>query len=193
MWYEMLRGLAYRRIRHDKMHWWQTTMPCILTVIISAAILALPSQPLLLTKDGMLAASLSVLSTLPGFYFAGLAAIATFNGLNMDAVMHAPAPEIDVTIGGAKTIITLSRRQLLSYLFSYLVIISFALCGIALGLMAATNSIYSLRTFLTAHEFGWLWPWIRGAGVVFYVTLLSSLIVTSLHGMYFLTERIHQP
>lgn len=193
MWYEMLRGLAYRRIRHDKMHWWQTTMPCVLTAVISIALLALPNQPLLLTKDGLLAASLSVLSTLPGFYFAGLAAVATFNGLNMDAVMQAPAPVIDVTVGGATSPVTLSRRQLLSYLFSYLVIISFALCAITLGLLAATNSIYALHTNMHSRDLEHFWPWIRGAGVVTYVALLSSLVITSLHGMYFLTERIHQP
>lgn len=193
MWYEMLRGLAYRRIRHDKMHWWQTTMPCIMTACIAAALLALPRQPILLTKDGLLAASLSVLSTLPGFYFAGLAAVATFNGLNMDAAMQAPAPEIDVRVGGASSKITLSRRQLLSYLFSYLVIISFALCAIALGLLAATNSIYALHDQMNALELGAYWKWIRGTGIVVYTLLLSSLVVTSLHGMFFLTERIHQP
>ncbi len=193
MWYEMLRGLAYRKIRHDKMHWWQTTMPGILTVVISLALLALPNQPLLLTKDGLLAASLSVLSTLPGFYFAGLAAVATFNGLNMDAVMQAPAPVIDVKVGGGTSELTLSRRQLLSYLFSYLVIISFALCAITLAFLAATNSIYALHTKMIAHQVGYLWPWLRGVGVITYIALLSSLVITSLHGMYFLTERIHQP
>lgn len=193
MLYEMLRGLAYRRIQHSGMHWWRTTLPLLVTVVLSAAFLALPSQPVLLTKDGMFAASLSVISTLPGFYFAGLAAVATFNGLNMDAVIQSPAPSILVKVGGAYSHITLSRRQFLSYLFSYLVILSFLLCAISLALLAATNSIYQLRDALVAVGLSNLWIISRAAVMISYIAIGSSMIVTSLHGMYFLTERIHQP
>jgi hypothetical protein len=193
MLYELLRGLAYQRIRHDRMHWWKLTVPALLTIGVSAVFLFLPVPPTLLTKDGLFAASLSVISTLPGFYFAGLAAVATFQGLNMDAVIQAPAPEITVKVAGASVNVTLSRRQFLSYLFSYLVILSFVLCAITLALLASTNSIYAWHAHLKVIGSEAAWPWIRGSAIVGYVGLASSLVVTSLHGMFFLTERIHQP
>lgn len=192
--YELTRGLAYRRIQHASMTWYTRRIPLALTVVGSAFILVLPAPPMLLGKDGLVAGSLSVLSTLPGFYFAGLAAVATFNGLNMDAVMSAPAPTIDVTYGGARSSVELSRRQFLSYLFSYLVLISFALCVLSLFALAATPSLEMLRDAAQKSAiYSRGWDILRAVGIISYVALASSVLVSTLHGMFFLTERIHQP
>ena len=191
--YELTRGLAYRAIRHREMHWYTRTLPLVCTLVVSACILLLPSPPILLGKDGLVAGSLSVLSTLPGFYFAGLAAVATFNGLNMDAAMPSPAPTLKIRVAGAPSVVSLSRRQFLSYLFSYLVLLSFALCVASLVIAAATPSLIGLkRQFIEAGLDG-LWFVARGFGVIGYVGAASSILITTLHGMFFLTERIHQP
>lgn len=191
--YELGRGLAYRSIKHPDMHWYTRTIPLLFTAIGSAAVLFLPSPPIILGKDGLVAGSLSVLSTLPGFYFAGLAAVATFSGLNMDAAMPAPAPTIDVRTGIVDTKIDLSRRQFLSYLFSYLVLLSFALCVASLLIAAATPSLIEYRNELIIGGKQWVWTLLRIGGVIGYVLTASSILVTTLHGMFFLTERIHQP
>jgi hypothetical protein len=172
---------------------WQFILPLIFSVVLTVAFLLIPYPPLLLTKDGLIASNLSVISTLPGFYFAGLAAVATFNGLNMDAVMASPSPKVRTIVGGAAVDVDLSRRQFLSYLFSYLVIISFMICAISLGALAGTNSIYKLHVAIVAMGSDTLWNWIRGGSLAIYITLCCSMVVTSLHGMFFLTERIHQP
>lgn len=193
MLYELVRGFAYLRIRHDKLRAWQLKFPLALAVACTTLFLLLPSQPILLTKDGLIASNLSVISTLPGFYFAGLAAVATFNGLNMDAVMAAPTPKLTTVVGGSPVEVNLSRRQFLSYLFSYLVIISFMVCAVSLAAIAGTNSLYNLHKLLTATGNEALWPWLRGGSLAIYITLCCSMVITSLHGMFFLTERIHQP
>lgn len=191
--YELTRGLAYRAIKHPEMHWYTRTLPLAFTLTASAAVLLLPSPPALLGKDGLVAGSLSVLSTLPGFYFAGLAAVATFSGLNMDAVMPDPAPQLNVKVGYTTSPLDLSRRQFLSYLFSYLVLLSFSLCVASLLIAAATPSLNALREHCLSQNLGGIWFVARGFGVVAYTAVASSILVTTLHGMFFLTERIHQP
>jgi hypothetical protein len=43
---------------------------------------------------------LGFVQVLPGFYIAALAAIATFNKTDIDKIMAAPAPKIDIFIHG---------------------------------------------------------------------------------------------
>lgn len=192
--YELTRGLAYQRIKHPDAHWYARTLPAIFTVASISFLLLLPEQPALLGKDGLVAGSLTVISTLPGFYFAGLAAVATFAGLNMDSAMPAPAPTLRVTVGGARHDLTLSRRQFLSYLFSYLVLLSAFLCIGALIAAAATPSIYAAKASVLSLSYGGaIWTIIRACGAVGYLGLCSCLLVTTLHGIFFLSERIHQP
>lgn len=192
--YELTRGLAYRRIRHPEMHWYTRSIPLVITCTVSAAIFFLPSPPPLLGKDGLVATSLAVISTLPGFYFAGLAAVATFSGINMDAVMPAPAPTADVKIAGTKVTIDLSRRQFLSYLFSYLVLLSFGLCVVSLAMSAASPSLVQLHASLLEFQNGHvIWMTCRIGFIISYIAVAASILVTTLHGMFFLTERIHQP
>ncbi|QQV76548.1 hypothetical protein H5J25_13965 [Sphingomonas aliaeris] len=191
--YELSRGLAYRAIKHPDMHWYTRTIPLVCTLVVSGVMIFLPSPPTLLGKDGLVAASLSVISTLPGFFFAGLAAVATFSGLNMDAVMPNPPARIGVRVGGGKSTIDLSRRQFLSYLFAYLVLLSFGLCVVSLALAAATPTLLSWKESLVADGYGGAWAIARALGIIIYSAIASSVLVTTLHGMFFLTERIHQP
>lgn len=193
--YELMRGLAYRRIRHGDMHWYRTTVPAGLTVVFVVAYFCLPVAPKLLGSDGLLASTLSVVSTLPGFYFAGLAAVATFAGLNMDRLMPGTAPILAIYQGNVWADVSLSRRQFLSYLFSYLVLTSFTLCIVILLANASAGSIADLRTFVgAASAWGaWLWWVMKVVALAGIVALASSIVVTTLHGMFFLSERIHQP
>lgn len=192
--YELSRGLAYRSIQHAEMHWYRTTLPMILTISSTLALISLRYPPTLLGSNGLLASSMAVASTLPGFFLAGLAAVATFNGLNMDAVMPAPAPKLKIKTGGSWSEIELSRRQFLSYLFSYLVLLSFALCAGLLLAAVLTPTIMTLKGEVLRWQAGSMW-WalFRAVGIGGILATCSSILITTLHGMFFLTERIHQP
>lgn len=192
--YELKRGFAYRSIRHPEMSWYTTKLPALIAVAVLASYYLLPERPHLLGKDGLLVATLSVLSTLPGFYFAGLAAVATFGNADMDRELPHPAPEITIKVAGQPVIIKLTRRLFLSYLFSYLVVISFLLCLAILALTAATPAIVSLHADLLAQKGGSdIWLGAKLFGVAVLASLAATLTVSTLHGVYFLAEKMHQP
>lgn len=187
--YELSRGFAYRGISHGEMRTYTTWLPLGLTIVLISLYLAVPVKPALLGANGIAASLLALVSTLPGFYFAGLAAVATFGNTTMDHEMPSPAPEVEMVVGGAEVTVKLTRRLFLSYLFSYLVIVSFVLSFALVAMNAAKPSIDAIHTSLTG------WPWflikgIVGAGLSF---AFSTLVVTTLHGVFFLTEKIHQP
>jgi len=156
--------------------------------------LLLPQKPVLSGKDGAAATALSVLSTLPGFYFAGLAAVATFGSAAMDQQMPDPAPELEIRVGGRSMEAKLTRRQFLSYLFSYLVVVSLVLCFSLIFIYLLTPTLGSIYHNLLELDYGdKIWfagKLITVAGVG---ALFSSMLVTTLHGVYFLTEKVHQP
>lgn len=193
--YELARGLAYRRIRHRDMHWYTSTIPGLICCVSLAIFFTLPVTPKLLGSDGLLASTLSVVSTLPGFYFAGLAAVATFSGLNMDRVMPGIPARLSVKVGTTAEDIDLSRRQFLSYLFSYLVLMSFVLCVAIIASNASAGSVaLAKRWVVTTLTHGpMLWLGLKFVFVTFFMAVSSSIVVTTLHGMFFLSERIHQP
>ena len=192
--YELSRGMAYRQIRHGEMRAYTTWLPLGLWIILISIYLLLPQKPVLLGKDGTLSTVLLAISTLPGFYFAGLAAVATFGATAMDQEMPSPAPELDILVGGRTVQSKLTRRQFLSYLFSYLVIISFLLCLIMIMLNISTLSLHALKCKLHFLMFGeHIWQFGKLIAIMALGALFSTMATTTLQGIYFLTEKIHQP
>jgi len=192
--YELLRGLAYRQISHVEMRKYTVILPIIIASIVVLIYLILPIRPHLLGKDGALLVLLSVLSTLPGFYLAGLAAVATFGNDSMDRELPKPTPSIQILTSGASVTVLLTKRQFLSYLFSYLVVISLVGCAVIFFLQLFYPSTGLLKAWLDTRLFGDVY-WLLTKTAVFAAVclLMSSLIVTTLHGIFFLTEKIHQP
>ena len=82
--YELGRGFAYRRIKHVEMRTFTMWLPLALTAIGAAVYYFLPVKPALVGSNGLASNLLTLVSTLPGFYFAGLAAVATFSSATMD-------------------------------------------------------------------------------------------------------------
>ncbi|WP_375403658.1 hypothetical protein [uncultured Sphingomonas sp.] len=192
--YELSRGFAYRGIAHGEMRTYTVWLPLALTVLSLAVYIVLPVKPALVGSNGLAGSLLTLVSTLPGFYFAGLAAVATFGNTTMDREMPAPAPEVEMLVRGQRISVKLTRRLFLSYLFSYLVVMSFALCSALLAMNALASSVNVLQTSLATMT-GAHWPWlvlrgIAGFGLTF---VFASMVVSTLHGVFFLTEKIHQP
>jgi hypothetical protein len=190
--YELLRGLAYRNIRHSEMRAYTTYLPLALWAVLIALYLLLPAKPVLLGKDGSMPAALSVIATLPGFYIAALAAVATFGGPSMDQEMPSPAPQLAILVKGRETKVRLTRRQFLSYLFSYLVIVSF--CFTMVMLVVVTPSLSLFNSWTSTFRYGDAFWFLAKLGAVMGMTaLFSSMVISTLHGVFFLTEKIHQP
>jgi len=192
--YELCRGFAYRRISHVEMRTYTTWLPLAIAVAIITIYVLLPAKPGLVGSDGLLSDLLKIVSTLPGFYFAGLAAVATFGSSTMDKEMPDPAPTVNMMVNGAVQSVPLTRRLFLSYLFSYLVILSFGICFVLLAINSLTGSIDVLQREILSWT-GVLWPWLLIKAVVGFALTFAcaSMLVSTLHGVFFLTEKIHQP
>ena len=192
--YELGRGFAYRRIKHDEMRTYTTWLPFALTVIVVGIHIILPVKPALIGAQSLASSLLTLVSTLPGFYFAGLAAVSTFGTTTMDQELPAPSPKVDMLIAGQIVNVALTRRLFLSYLFSYLVILSFGLCFTLVAINSLSGSIDALQAAILRCT-GAHWPWFLvkgtiGAALTF---CFSSMVVSTLHGVFFLAEKIHQP
>ncbi len=192
--YELSRGFAYRGISHGEMRTYTTWLPLLLTILAVAFYAVLPVKPVLAGSSGLVGSLLTLVSTLPGFYFAGLAAVATFGSTTMDHEMPAPAPEVEMRVRGQQVPVKLTRRLFLSYLFSYLVILSFGLCLALMAINAFAPSIDVLQAALGRWT-GATWPWlfVKGSVGVVLTFAFASMVVSTLHGVFFLTEKIHQP
>ena len=192
--YELNRGFAYRGISHNEMRTYTTWLPLFLTIAAGLLYAVLPFKPALVGSSGLAESLLSVVSTLPGFYFAGLAAVATFGSSTMDHEMPEPAPEVVMLVRGQKVSIKLTRRLFLSYLFSYLVILSFGLCFALMAINLLSPSIDVLQGDIGRWT-GAEWPWfvVKCAIGFALMFVFASMVVSTLHGVFFLTEKIHQP
>lgn len=171
-----------------------TWLPLLLTVLTGTAYALLPAKPILIGSNGLVTSLLTIVATLPGFYFAGLAAVATFGSVTMDREMPAPAPTLKIRVRGQSVLVNLTRRLFLSYLFSYLVVLSFGLCFALMAISALGPFIRILQAFVV-HWAGMAWPWFILKGAVGFVLTFafSSMVISTLHGVFFLTEKIHQP
>lgn len=192
--YELSRGFAYRGISHGEMRTYTTWLPLFLTICAGLFYALLPVKPTFVGSTGLAGSLLSLVSTLPGFYFAGLAAVATFGSTTMDHEMPAPAPEVEMRVRGQQVPVKLTRRLFLSYLFSYLVILSFGLCFALMAINAFAPSIDVLQAAIGRWT-GEAWPWLvlKGAVGFVFTFAFASMVVSTLHGVFFLTEKIHQP
>lgn len=189
---ELSRGLAYRGIKHAGMRTYTTWLPLVLALIVVALYVVSPVKPKLVGSGGIASSLLTLVSTLPGFYFAGLAAVATFGNPAMDRVMPAPAPKVDMRVKGQTVPVELTRRLFLSYLFAYLVIKSLLLCFALVALISLKDASNALHASITRCA-GVTWPWFAVKDVIGFVLTFgfASLLVSTLHGSFFLTEKIH--
>jgi hypothetical protein len=183
----LIKPLDYLRIRHPEKRRYDSWLPFALSAlsILGLAVLPLPVQ--ILGDGGLLSIFTEFLPVLFGFYIAALAAIATFDRQGMDDPMPGQAPEMWVTFHGKRESVPLTRRRFLCYMFGYLALMSFALFAIsAVGNWLAPNIHalvpYDAKAFL----------YVRWGFLGVFLFLASNLLVTTLLGLYYMTDRIHR-
>lgn len=192
--YELTRGLAYLRIKHPLIDWYTIRLPVLFTAIICLAYAALPQKPDLLGSGAMLSDMLTIIATLPGFYFAALAAVATFDRPGMDVEIPFPAPTLRISVHGKSDDVALTKRMFLSYLFSYLTTVSLGLCCAILLANAAEPTLAAwTASWDNSSVTGMVADSLRVILVASVALPSSSLAVSTLHGIFFLTERLNQP
>lgn len=132
---------------------------------------------------------LSFIQSLPGFFLAALAAVATFNRSDLDKIMPSPAPTIDIERNGGKEEIQLTRRRYLTLMFSFLAAESISLVIITTLILFSVDKI---SNFLICKNL--YFPLIGNIIFLFLFFLFFwQLFIVSFYGLYYLGERIHQP
>ncbi|WP_181363784.1 hypothetical protein [Aliiroseovarius pelagivivens] len=175
------------------MRFYTIVFPLFFATVLTSGVALLPGEITLTGDAGFVTGIIGVISLLPGFYIASLAAVATFGGEHMDETMPAPAPEVFIKTAQTEGPEELTRRMFLSYLFGYLAITSLLLVAICFVVGICAPAIGAV---ITGH-----WP-IHAATInnclevslVFCLSfVMGSILVTTLHGTYYLMERIFQP
>jgi hypothetical protein len=179
--YQLTRPISYLFLKHDTGKIYNWKIPCLLSFLTLSLFALVSNTQTLAGSDGLIQSISTFVSGLPGFLIAALAAIATFNRPMIDQEMI-DSPTIDIRIGNLELDDqTLTRRDFLLRLFSYLTVLSIALViyekiGSAIGVPAILASELHLA------------EWIFSA---IYVLFFWQLLVLLLFGLYYLCERLN--
>lgn len=194
----LLRPFAYLTIQHSDpiVRWINWGLPSIVAIAVASlwglpwlvdrAGFASPTDVNVWGDGGVVSGLLGFVQSLPGFYTAALAAVATFGGKDMMKVMPGNAPKMRVLFEGHLTEpLELSRRVFLTSMFAYLTALSFlltvgAIIGTSVANAFSAMLIPSARPLVSCF-----------ATSVFSLFFAQMLSVTG-WGLYYLGERMHQ-
>lgn len=183
----LLRPLDYLRIQHDDKGRYDWFYPYIAAGTFTALLAFLPGELKIVGPDGLLSIFTGILQILVGFYIASLAAVATFNRPAMDDPMQGDPPTLRDWRRGELIQRDLTRRQFLSMMFGYL-----AFASIGLYFVGAFTNLLAPQ-LAAAITFPWWLEWTaRWLGLLVYLFAAANLVVTTLLGLFYMSDRIHR-
>lgn len=185
---ELCRPFSYLSVRHPSgsvafVNWW-------LPLAISGAGAMLwwyfRGSVDTFSSSGFFTKVLGFVQSLPGFYLAALAAVATFQKSDMDLLMPGVPPKANILYNGSMVEVALTRRRMLCIMFAFLTVESF---GLTLGAITITTFASAVKGWLPEmmHE------WVRLGGVFSYLVFLCQMLTVTLWGLFYLGERMHTP
>lgn len=184
---QLLQPFGYLAIRHP--YKWVVDWLYPLILSLATVWLCAKAGDLVGTvKAGsVLAMVLSFVQSLPGFYIAALAAIATFGRSDIDQILPEPTPRVLVKYRGKENLVDLTRRRFLAMLFAFLTGESLLIILVSIFLLA-----YGEPIFLLAHngfEFG---VYVGGLLIAIYFLLLYQMVLATFWGLYYLGYKLHE-
>lgn len=183
---KVLTAFSFLRLRSADIYWYQWIYPSLIFGAGYGFYLAGGGQWFAFDHQELIGDVNALMGILVGFYIAALAAVSSFTNESLDQVMKGRAPTLTQVRQGTTVKETLTRRRFLSILFGYCACLSIILY--IFGVLQAHVSvnlppIYWLKI---AND------WARSIAWVFYIWLLSSLLVVTLLGLHYLVERMHR-
>lgn len=177
---QLIRPFGYLAIRHPFKWVVDWLYPAILTgATIWLMTLASPLIKLI-EPGGLIALTLSFVQSLPGFYIAALAAIATFGRADIDDILPEPTPKMVVILRGKQNTIDLTRRRFLAMLFAFLTAESILI----------VLSCIALSSFGTAiNEYSGL---VFNICVAVLVLLVYQMVLATFWGLYYLGYKLQE-
>lgn len=177
--YQLLRPLSYLSIKHEDKWIYDWLIPLILTVFsVWLCYLYVPLENIR-GDSGLISKVTDFVSSLPGFFIAALAVVATFDKHDIDKIMDNP-PKIRVLYQGRPLMVDMTRRRFLCVLFSYLTAISiFLVLGARFGLNVTVSNEYLAILSWT--------------GISIFLFVLWQMLIATILGLFYLGERLHIP
>lgn len=184
---QLLRPFGYLAIRHPYKWRVDWLYPGIVALGCTIVLLLLGDLTGILKAGGVISLVLGFVQSLPGFYIAALAAIATFGKADIDSVLPEPTPRIKVKFRDKENLVSLTRRRFLAMLFSFLtaesiVLILVSIIAVSYGEALASIKFSEICVGLYA---GW-------AFVSLYFLLLFQMIMATFWGLYYLGYKLHE-
>lgn len=182
----LLTALVYLKVSHPVKRWYDAWYPLIAATAVTATYAGAANAGAKINvfgQSGLVQSVNGLAGILVGFFIAALAAVSTFPGEDMDAVMPGNPPTLtdrDITKGKPQK---LSRRAFLSFLFGYLTVaalVLFVFGSVALAVYPVQSADFPYAAYLGNVTF-----------VFFYVLLLANVGVNALLGVHYLAYRIH--
>lgn len=184
---QILTPFGYLAIRHP--HKWVVDWlyPALAALVTLLGLLYVTEIGLVLAKGGIVSSLVSFIQSLPGFYIAALAAIATFGRSDIDSVLPEPTPEVKVKFIGGENIVKLTRRRFLAMLFSFLTAESILLVIFSVFTIELSSSLL----LFSAHgvSVGW---WISLVLLAVFFFTLYQLVAATFWGLYYLGFKLHE-
>lgn len=184
---QLLRPFGYLAIRHPYKWIVDWFYPAILMLFTATLIYLHGGFSSAIKAGGTVSLVLSFVQSLPGFYIAALAAIATFGKPDIDSVLPEPTPKIKIVFRGAENLVSLTRRRFLAMLFAFLTGESIALILFSIFLISYGESIFALSAY--DHDIG---SALGGALVILFFLMLYQMILATFWGLYYLGYKLHE-
>lgn len=182
---KLFKPIDYLKIQHPQKLKYDLYIPAFVAILGTLLLIILPQPVKFFGENGLVIVITNILQMLTGFYIASLAAVATFQKEDLDKPMPGRPLEITVAIQGVKKEEALTRRRFLCLLFGYLALLSFFLYFIGAGAnLLVPNAKYIIPIKLH-HIARWIFA-------IIYLFLTANLMITTLHGLYYMVERIHR-
>ncbi|AZC88374.1 hypothetical protein C4K29_2071 [Pseudomonas chlororaphis subsp. piscium] len=182
---QLLRPFGYLSIQHPYKWIVDWLYPLVLSVVTMITICLMSNQDITYAPGSLISLVLSFVQSLPGFYIAALAAIATFGRSDIDNIIPEPTPKVIVKFRGATNIVDLTRRKFLAMLFAFLtaqsiVIVIFSIFLLSFGKSICAYSYSGLPVGL----------YISGILLLAYFLMLYQMIVATFWGLYYLGYKL---
>ncbi|MFA4950452.1 hypothetical protein [Brevundimonas sp.] len=189
--YQFLRPLAFMTIDGPSLGLYRLVWPVAVTVIALLAYVLLPERVDLVGDKSAADYMAGFFATLPGFFIAALAAVATFNGGDLDKEL--PGVTVAMVVNGDEDNLPISLRVFLCYLFAYLTVISFVGFFICVGAALIAPSVATWAADFNDVKLLEHTALVVSLSFVALLTFITaSVLFCTIQGLYFLAERVHQ-
>lgn len=185
---QMLQPLSYLAIRHPQKWKVDWLFPVVIALVCTVCSIGEGWVTDIYRPSGPVSMLLGFFSSLPGFYIAALAAIATFGRNDIDNVLPEPTPTVKLITRGENVLVKLTRRRFLAMLFAFLTCESIALVLYSVLFLSYGSSLAGVEFW------GGVGSKVLVLGMTFiYYTLLMQMLAATFWGLYYLGFKLHEP